>query len=162
MDNFIAYVWDNKEWLFSGVGALVLTMASRVIFPSKPQLVVHKHSTEIPEKAPPKYQGVEKITPLDNRVTFSDGTFAEVDVDGVMQMFDPKKVLDGHNTFEILRKATDSCLRQTLETMSVVEARTRRKEIGEELVEKLQGIYNEHGVMLKVLNIGRIQEIRNG
>ena len=161
MDNLIDYICGNKEWLFSGIGVVVVTVVLRAIFPSKPQLIVHKHIKKSKDKPAPKERPIEKLPPLDNRVTFSDGKFAEVEVNGVVQLYDPMKYLDNTNTFDILRRATDVHLRQTLEGISIVEARTRRQEIGKDLVEKLQGIYREHGFTLKAINIGNIKEITN-
>ncbi len=160
MDNLITYIYENKEWIFSGVGVLIITILIQITFRPKEKLVIHKFEKDGINEAQKKEKQTKEFPSLDNRVTFTSGETAFVEVNGTMQTFDPRKILESEDTFEILRAATDMELRQYLESISIKEAREKRKEIGKNIVNKLQDTFNEHGVNLKELHIGSIQEIK--
>ncbi len=159
----LEYISANKEWLFSGIGVLVITAFFGLTrrSPNAPDAknVKHTHEIKISNESSLVGQPPDETTKFDNRITFADGVFARVFVDGVVQIIDPYAYTSSKDSIDMLKTLIDSHLRQTLESVPISEARTRRKELEEEIIEKVQDTFNKHGVKLISISIGNIIEI---
>jgi regulator of protease activity HflC (stomatin/prohibitin superfamily) len=156
MQTFLTFLSQNKEWLFSGIGVTTLTcvfLLFRHVFLSTDS----KSANNKPEQ-----RSAPSSTHIDrpNRLNFADGTIGVVEAGFTCHIVDPVLyTYEADKPIDIVISIADSRCRQTLESRSISEVRTRRHELERMLVNSLQPDFKRYGLQIDSFYIGSIRDV---